>query len=71
MIDRRQFACLTTATLLAASAGPAAPFLAAAGAVLLAVLILILGHSQLARANGVVGGFDELAEAAAIGAGDS
>lgn len=59
------------ATLLAAAVGPATPFLAAAGSVLVAVVILILGHAHLGRANGVVDGVDELEEAEAIGAGDS
>ncbi|TFC95975.1 MULTISPECIES: MFS transporter [Cryobacterium] len=59
------------ATLLAAAVGPATPFLAAAGAVVVAVLILILGHSHLGRVNGAVAGLSGLEEAAAIGSGDS
>jgi ACDE family multidrug resistance protein len=59
------------ATLLAAAFGPATPFLAAAGAVLVAVLILVLGRAHLGRANGDVDELDRLQEAEAIGAGDS
>ena len=47
---------------------PASPFVAAAAAVLVAVLILLAGHRHLARANGQV---DPREEAEAIGAGDS
>ncbi len=62
------------ATLLAASVGPASPFVAAAASVLVAVAILVAGHRHLGRANGRVhplGQVDPLEEAEAIGAGDS
>ena len=59
------------ATLLAGAFGPATPFVAAAGAVLVAVLILVLGHARPYRANGIVERLDRLPEAEAIGAGDS
>ena len=59
------------ATLLAGAFGPATPFVAAAGAVLVAVMILVLGHARLYRANGIVERLDKLEKAEAINAGDS
>lgn len=57
------------ATLLAVALTPAAPFYAAAASVLIAALIVVIGRGRLRRADGFE--VDALAEAEAIGAGDS
>lgn len=57
-----------SATLLAGAIAPSTPFFAAAASVLIATLIVVLGRKRLRRADGVVVGNEE--EAEAIGAGD-
>lgn len=57
------------ATLLAAQFSSATPFYAAGASVLVALLVIVVGHRHLGRADGAIE--DAIDEAQAIGAGDS